>query len=230
MVDTNLFLLHQCLLVDHETQSGCWWSVCQCQRPNKDGPLYKSLCWRSEPMFFSFLFFFFSSGWTSGQKAICQPLICIPSSSSVMWWRLTTSSGYSPRFCSAHFGLVWLDRGLLEGNSSLSRQFQRSSNTWCIFTAPPTAPTAGVHCNSLTWFFFLKMAILQRITESMLSLWSKKPLTCCLSKGWSQESICSRTVFLDRGLRGVKGRDSWVHWWAALNYEYSSNLFLYFEC
>lgn len=42
--DANLFLLHQCLLVDHETQSGRWWSSCQCQRPDKDMslPLYKS--------------------------------------------------------------------------------------------------------------------------------------------------------------------------------------------
>lgn len=73
-----------------------------------------------------------------------------------MWWRLTTSSGYSPRFCSAHFGLVWLDRGLLEGNSSLSRQFQRSSNAWRIFTAPPTAPAAGVHCNFVShWHVYL---------------------------------------------------------------------------
>lgn len=43
MEDANLFLPHQCLLVDHETQSGRWWSVCQRQRPDKDGPLYKSL-------------------------------------------------------------------------------------------------------------------------------------------------------------------------------------------
>lgn len=43
--DANLFLPHQCLLVDHETQSGRWWSACQCQRPDKDVslPLYKSL-------------------------------------------------------------------------------------------------------------------------------------------------------------------------------------------
>lgn len=43
--DANLFLPHQCLLVDHETQSGPWWSACQCQRPDKDVslPLYKSL-------------------------------------------------------------------------------------------------------------------------------------------------------------------------------------------
>lgn len=43
--DANLFLLHQCLLVDHETQSGRWWGACQCQRPDKDVPLplYKSL-------------------------------------------------------------------------------------------------------------------------------------------------------------------------------------------
>ena len=43
--DANLFLPHQCLLVDHETQSGRWWSACQCHGPDKDVslPLYKSL-------------------------------------------------------------------------------------------------------------------------------------------------------------------------------------------
>lgn len=42
--DANLFLPHRCLLVDHETQSGRWWSACQCQKPDKDVslPLYKS--------------------------------------------------------------------------------------------------------------------------------------------------------------------------------------------
>lgn len=42
--DANLLLPHQCLLVDHETQSGRWWSACQCQRTDKDIslPLYKS--------------------------------------------------------------------------------------------------------------------------------------------------------------------------------------------
>lgn len=45
--------------------------------------------------FFPFLlfFFFFTSAWTSGRKAICQLLICILASSSVMRWRVTTSSG-----------------------------------------------------------------------------------------------------------------------------------------
>lgn len=43
--DANLFLPRQCLLVDHETQSGRWWSACQCHKLDKDVclPLYKSL-------------------------------------------------------------------------------------------------------------------------------------------------------------------------------------------
>ncbi len=104
--DANLFLLHRCLLVDHETQSGRWWSACQCQRPDKDMslPLYKSpptlppLLW-SEPGTFT-------SGWTSWQKAICQRLICIQAISSVMWWRLTTPSAYSPGLCSVRRGYM----------------------------------------------------------------------------------------------------------------------------
>lgn len=41
----NLFLPRQSLLVDHETQSGRWWSACQCHKLDKDVclPLYKSL-------------------------------------------------------------------------------------------------------------------------------------------------------------------------------------------
>lgn len=43
--DASFPLLHQCLPVDHKTQSGRWWSACQCQTPDKDVslPLYKSL-------------------------------------------------------------------------------------------------------------------------------------------------------------------------------------------
>ena len=125
--NANLLLPHQCLLVDHETQSGRWWSACQCHGPDKDVslPLYKSL----HPCCCGVNLGLFTSGWTSEQKAICQWLICIQAISSVMWSRLTTPSAYS-------LGVCWVWRGrweggsscfhatarLLGGNSSLTRQ------------------------------------------------------------------------------------------------------------
>lgn len=176
--DSNLLLMHQCLLVGHETKSGRWWSACQCQRPDKDVPLplYKSLhpCCRRVNLGL------FTSGWTSGQKAICQRLICIRAISSVKRRRLTTPSAYSPGVCRVRCGYMgsmgryrssWLHTtaGLLAGNGSLTGwvnsklSFQRTPDTQAmlgIFMTEPlcnwtTAPTANSRCDTFPPCFSL---------------------------------------------------------------------------
>lgn len=138
--DASLSLPRRCLLVDHETQSGRWWSACQCHRLDRDVslPLYKSLhpcCCGVN------LGLFLTSGWTSWQKAICQRLICIQAISSMMWWRLTTPSAYFPGACRALYRWGWREgrsacfhvtARLLVGNSSLTRQTEFPAN--CCFT------------------------------------------------------------------------------------------------
>lgn len=130
MEDANVFLLHQCLLVDHETQSGGWWSVCQCQRPDKDGPLYKYSADGVNPGFFILFFFFLFYLWMNllGKKQFVIRSSAFQPHQDWCGWDWELHQAVFQDSVEPTLYMDWLDRGLLEGNSSLGRQFIQGSS------------------------------------------------------------------------------------------------------